>query len=650
MTKIILCLIWTTTIWAQNKPAEYIGTFPGGIGLEKEEFVYVYQKNNGGPDSAKLHSEAKIREYLDLYVKFKRKVIEAEKLGLDTSKSFQSELSTYVKQLSQPYLIEKEALNELISTAYERSKYGLKVSHILVKCDENAAPEDTLRAYKKAVELRDSVVKFGKNFSEIARRHSDDPSAKENGGYLSYFTAFDFVFPFENGAFSTPLKSVSMPVRSKFGYHLIQPTEKKATEGVTNVAHILVRHGATYEAKDSVEAEKRIKEVYAKLKAGEDFAKLAEIYSDDPNSKSKGGELGAKYIGLPQIQDLKYELKPGTFSEPFKTPYGWHIVKVTLAQKHKTFDEAKNEFKNRVTRDGRAQIAEEKLLANIKKQYNFQYQKANFDKLVAAAKDKILKPEYTPDSIPADLAALTLFTFAGTKTTVKDFIQWMEKNKKRGGRVAGGEALLNREIEAFVKATLFDYEEKQLAAKYPEFRFLTREYRDGILLFTLTEQRVWRKAIEDTAGLEAFYNANKEKFTAPDRVRAVEYRSNDENVLRRIDSLLNLKTAYNAIDSIVRAQKWGARITTAVHEKGSTYFGKFSETKTGGKTPILPEGKAWVLMSVKEFLPAGVKSFDDAKSEAITLFQNKLEDDWNKELERKYPFTLNEKALKTLFK
>ena len=649
MTKIILCLIWTTA-WAQNKPAEYVGTFPGGKGLDKDEFVYVYQKNNGGPDSVKLHSEAKIREYLDLYVRFKRKVIEAEKLGLDTSKSFQSELSTYVKQLSQPYLIEKEALNELISNAYERSKYGLKVSHILIKCDENAAPEDTLRAYKKALEIRDSVVKFGKKFAELARRHSDDPSAKENDGYLSYFTAFDFVFPFENGAFSTPLKSVSMPVRSKFGYHLIQPTEKKATEGVTSVAHILVRHGATYEAKDSLEAEKRIWEVYAKLKAGEDFAKLAELYSDDPNSKTKGGDLGSKYIGLARIQDLKYELKPGTFSEPFKTAYGWHVVKVTLTQKHKSFDESKNEFKNRVTRDGRAQVAEEKLVANIKKQYNFQFDKGNFDKLVAAAKDRILKPEYTPDSLPAAVASLTLFNFAGTKTTVTDFVQWMEKNKKRGGRVAGGEALLNREIEAFVKATLFDYEEKQLAIKYPEFRFLTREYRDGILLFTLTEQRVWRKAIEDTVGLEAFYNANKDKFMAPDRVRAVEYRANDEMTLRRVDSLLNKKTNYSSIDSIARAQKFGVRITSSVHEKGSAYFDRFSEAKPGGKTKILPEGKGFVLMSVKEFLPAGAKSFDDAKSEAITLFQNKLEDEWNKELEQKYPFTLNEKALKTLFK
>ncbi|MCS7085703.1 MAG: peptidylprolyl isomerase, partial [Bacteroidia bacterium] len=541
-------------------------------------------------------------------------------------------------------------LNELISTAYERSKYGLKVSHILVKCDESASPEDTLKAYQRAMSLRDSIVKFGKPFSQMARKYSDDPSAKDNAGYLSYFTAFDFVYAFENGAFNTPLKSVSAPVRTKFGYHLIYPTEKRATEGVTSVAHILVRYGPTYEAKDSIQAEKRIREVYDKLKAGEDFAKLAETYSDDPNSKSKGGDLGTRYIGLPQIQDLKYELKPGTFSEPFKTPYGWHIVKVTLTQKHKPFDEVKNEFKNRVTRDGRAQIAEDKLLAKIKKQYNYRFDNANFDKLVAAVKDQILKPGFTPDSLPASVAGLTLFSYAGVQKNCRDFVVWMEDNKKRSGRVAGGEVLLRREIEAFVKAALFDYEEKHLAQKYPEFRFLTREYRDGILLFTLTEQRVWRKAIEDTVGLEAFYQANKEKFVAPERVRAVEYRSNDEKILRRVDSLLNKNLSHRAVDSIVKAEKYGVRVTVSVHEKGSPYYGKFSAPSPGGKTPVLPEGKGYVLMSVKEFLPAGVKSFEDAKSEAITLYQNKLEEDWNKELEAKYPFTLNEKALKTLFK
>jgi peptidyl-prolyl cis-trans isomerase SurA len=649
MTGLFLLSVWGC-VFAQTKSVEYIGTFPNGPGLEKDEFEYVYQKNNGGPDSVKYHSEAKIREYLELYVRFKRKVIEAEKLGLDTTKSFQSELSTYIKQLSQPYLIEKEALNELIKTAYERSKYGLKVSHILVKCDENAPPQDTLKAYQRALSLRDSVVKFGKKFSDIAVRYSDDPSAKDNAGYLSYFTAFDFVYPFENGAFNTPLKSVSMPVRTKFGYHLIHPMDKKPTEGITSVAHILVRHGATYEAKDSVEAEKRVREAYEKLKAGEDFAKIAELYSDDPNSKNKGGDLGTKYIGLAQIQDLKYELKPGSISEPFKTPYGWHIVKVTLTQKHKSFEESKNEFKNRVTRDGRAQIAEEKLVANIKKQYNYQFDKANFDKLVAAVKDKILKPEFTLDSVPAAVAALHLFSFAGIKTTNKDFIEWLDANRKRAGRVAGGDVLLNREIEAFVKSKLFDYEEKQLSSKYPEFRFLTREYRDGILLFTLTEQRVWRKAMEDTAGLEAFYNANKDKFMASDRLRVVEYRANDEKALRRVDSLLNKKLSYSAIDSIIRADKYGVRVSTSVHEKGSTYFGKFDQPGPGSKTSVLPEGKGYVLMSVKEFLPAGPKSFDDAKSEAITLYQNKLEEEWNAELEKKYPFTVNDKALKSLFK
>ena len=254
--------------------------------VTKAEFIRIYNKNNTNNN---VIDKKSLEEYLDLFINFKLKVAEAESLGLDTATSFVNELAGYRQQLAKPYLVDKKVDEELMKTAYDRLKYDVKASHILIKIENVLDEKEEAAAYNKALKLRKKILK-GSSFESIARKESDDPSAKSNGGSLGYFTGFQMVYPFESAAFNTPVGEISMPVKTRFGYHIIKVFDKRPTVGKVKVAHIMISVKQGSESNEKFDARKRIDAVYAKLLAGEDFAKMAQDFSDDKGSASKGGE------------------------------------------------------------------------------------------------------------------------------------------------------------------------------------------------------------------------------------------------------------------------------------------------------------------------------------------------------------------------
>lgn len=643
-----------TCVPGQGKSKDpWLIKFENGVSVPKSDFEYVYQKNNGGWDKARKATADEYQAYLDLYINFKRKVMAAEAAKLDTAPEFKAELTKYLKQLAQPYLIERSVLDRMVKEAYDRSGYALRVSHILVSLPEGAAPADTLKAYEKALALRDSVLKDGKDFGAVARRNSDDPSAKQYDGYLSWFNTFDFVYSFEDGAFRTPVGEVSQPVRSKFGYHLIKVHEKKAITGRPQTAHILVRFGPNYEAKTQAEAEARIQEAYARLEAGTAFDEVAGNFSDDPNTKQRGGKLGTKYIGLPPMQDKRYALEPGTYSKPFQTDIGWHIVYVEGLEPRKSFEDQAGQLKNRVSGDPRAKLAEQTLLNNLKKEYGFKLLPENLAKVRAAIRDSFPQALTNQVSLDRTTMELPVFTFAGGQATGDDLLTFARVQRRRGDPEF--EPILQAALAELERSVLLKYEETQLPRKYPDYRYLAQEYRDGILLFTLTENKVWRKAVDDTVGLKAYYEAHKADFPAQERVRVKVYRTRAAEAVDTIREFHRALVAAgetnlpDSLDARLRAAKQPVRISSQIVEKADPQAETFYRMQAGELSSPKTEDSYQVLYLVEEFLPAGLKSFDEAKAEVITQYQNFLEQEWLQELAAKYPVEVNKKTLKKLF-
>src|SRR5688572_29691197 len=280
------------------------------------EFQYVYNKNNANAENA--YSKASIDEYLNLYTNFKLKVMEAEARGLDTTDAFRRELEGYKQQLAQPYLTEKSVTDKLVREAYDRMKKEINASHILINVNPDAEPKDTLAAYNKIADLRKRAL-GGEDFEKLAKEFSEDPSAKENGGKLGYFTALQMVYPFEDAAYKTDKGQISQPVRTRFGFHILKVNDIRDAQGEIKVSHIMVRATPNMPKADSAEAKRKVDEIYKRVQKNENWDKLASQFSEDAGSANNGGDLPWFGTGrmIPSFEDAAFKLqKPGDISIP----------------------------------------------------------------------------------------------------------------------------------------------------------------------------------------------------------------------------------------------------------------------------------------------------------------------------------------------
>ena len=525
----------TSTANALSTPAdagpaiETLGSTP----VSSHEFAYVYKKNNAS--AADYGTKASVNDYLTLYTNFRLKVLDAEKHGLDTTQAFKRELDGYRQQLAQPYLTEKSVTDQLVKEAYDRMGQEINASHILLRVAPDAAPADTLAAYQKIVALRQRVTSGGEDFGTVAKATSEDPSAAENNGKLGYFTAMQMVYPFESAAYHTQVGQVSEPIRTRFGYHIIKVNDRRAAQGEIRVAHLMVRITPQAPKADSVAAHKKIDELYARLKKGEDWNKLVSQFSEDPGSASSGGELPAFGTGrmIPSFEEVAFKLqKPGDISAPVQTPYGWHIIKLIEKQPLPAFATMEPTLKSKVSKDSRSELNRAAFLKRIRQEDRFVEIPASKSLAFAQADTTLTHGRYKFDAMHMTASGakaskstqkaggdkLPLFTIGGKTYPVADFLTYVQQSQ-RPRPTAQPAFVMQQLYDQYVDQSLTDYEKASLPTKYEDYRMLVQEYRDGILLFQLMDQKVWSKAIEDTAGLKKFFADHQADYQFGQRIR-----------------------------------------------------------------------------------------------------------------------------------
>lgn len=627
-----------------------------GEDITKSEFLNVYQKNNM---SGEALDQKSLKEYMDLYINFRLKVKEAEDLGLDTVKAFKDELAGYRKQLAQPYLIDDKMNESLLKEAYNRKTEDIRASHILVKVDRNATPQDTLAAYKKTMNLRKRALK-GEGFGLLAAEYSDDLSARDrevegrkfngNHGDLGYFTVFDMVYPFETGAFNTPEGEISMPVRSDFGYHLIKVTDRKPAMGRVQVAHILIKVPENASAADSTLIQQKTTDLYNRIVNGEDFARIAEQNSDDKSTSSKGGVLpwfGSNKM-IPEFIKAVSSIKNlNDVTPPFISPYGWHIVKLIDRKEIGSYEDNLNELKQSLTRSDRAKKSEEALVNRIKQEYKFTENSKNLQQIYKIVTDTIFTAGWeVPDN---EKLNKTLFTIGRRSFSQKDFANYLEKSQRRQAKQSI-ESYVNDKLNTYINTSLVDFEDSMLESKYPEFKALVKEYRDGILLFELTDQKVWSKAVKDTTGLEAFYERNKNNYMWDQRLDAAIYSLDtiNQELSNRLRKAIKKGISDTEIleqfnnDSVILLT-----IEQRKYSQGDNAMIDSIEWQKGLSPEILDDGMVHIIMVHKVLAPEP-RHLDEARGIITADYQNYLEKEWIKQLRSKYNFEVKEEVLSSI--
>jgi peptidyl-prolyl cis-trans isomerase SurA len=641
---IILCAIgFALPTYGQEKGPVLMTV--NNVPVYKSEFEQIYWKNK----KEAVATKEDLDDYMQLFTKFKLKVTEAEDLGMDTVPSFIKELDGYKVQLEQPHLIDKEVNEKLISEAYDRINTEIRASHILIKLDGTSTPEDTLKAYNRIKNIRDKIVRGDLTFSEAAKRMSEDESAKQNNGDLGYFTAFRMVYSFESAAFNTSVGDISQPFRSRFGYHIVNTVDSRAGRGTVKVSHLMLSVKKDMSALDKENLKKKIYEIYEKLGEGESFVKLAKEFSEDRQSKLKMGEEAWLKPGeaFLEFDSVAFSLKnDGDYSTPLQTKVGWHIIKRGEYKPVGDLESMRHELKNKIQRDVRAQISKGKFIAKLKKEYGFVEVTKNKQELYSVIDKSVFSGKW--NSEVADKLTGQLFSFADRSYSQQDFVSYISSTQKpsKNNEVI---KFINNKYSKYVSNMLIAYERTQLSKKYPEFRDLLKEYRDGILLFGITDEKVWSKGVKDTTGLKAYYELHKNEYMWSDRVDAKIFTSSSKETIKTAYKLVKKGKIGN--DSIVNYLNKESQLNIKFEngrfvESEKEVIKNFSWAMGLNKPKLIdePNGKySFVIIDKK--LPSQVKELKEAKGLITAAYQDYLETTWLDELRKKYPVTIDKEIL-----
>ena len=648
MNKISLLLIGAllsiNSVFAQDISNKTFLTI-NGQEVKVSEFTSVYEKNL---DLVQDPEQKKIDNYLPLFISYKSKLMQARELGLDTMEVYTKELAGYRKDLIAPYFKDPKEEAKLLEQAWERSKYDLKVSHILLQIKEDASPADTLKKYKKLVSIRKEIASGKISFADAAKKYSEGPS-NVKGGELGWMTVFQMVYPFESGAYNTPVGKMSKPVRSSFGYHLIKVNDKRESKGKVQIAHIFLKSapGAKNDSINKVH-EALMDTISTQIKAGKDFAGLARRYSDDKRSGMNGGMLPVMKAGKlpPKMEEYAFGLSEGEASEPFYTQYGLHIIKVIKKYPVASFEDSKEELSKELSKDNRSKYIEKSVVDHLLSTYKIKKNNRRFTSVEKAIDTSYLKPNWKYSAKVKDGVVLTI---KEKKINASDYILFLENNPVNARNKFALKYVLQQKRKVFIEYEILKYYDDNLENDFPKFKDVMTNYREGILIYNLMNMKIWDKSFVDSTGLANYYEAHKTEYMWPERADLIIAKCFNEKAAKKVLKYMKRGKSQEYIEKkINKDAQVGVTFQTGIITPKNEVLPEGFEWKEGVSKIYKKSETNFIIVDVKKFVDPQVKTLEEAKNRVRTDYQNYLESEWNDELKSDYKFTVDEDILKLI--
>ncbi len=589
------------------------------------EFERVYNKNL---DLIQNNTQNDIDSYLNLFVNYKLKLEEAYHQNLHKEASYLRELKGYERQLTQKYTNNSEVTDKLVSEAYQRLGKEINANHVLVKLSPNASKAEEEKALSDILALRSRVIKEG--FNKVQKEvHNGRTVFAEN---LGYFTAFKMVYNFENAAYNTKLGDVSQPFKTEFGYHIVIVNDIRKNRGEVTVAHIMV----------GVNDKDLIETVYKRLQQGEDFKALAKQYSIDKSSNSKGGLLkpfSGGQLSSQLFEDEAFRLeKKGDFSMPFKTKFGWHITKLYAKKGLDVFEVEKRGLQNKVKRDSRSRVLDEKRILSLLQTYNVNYENVHLIDFEKGLNNRFFKGLWNaPENLKTDKELLMI---KQKIITYNDFTNFLTKSQRKPQSKKEIKDLVLEQYKSFVNSNVYKFQEENLINENEEYAHVLKEYKEGLLLFELMGGQIWNSSKNDSVALESYFNANRSKYFFNKRIKASiassKYKKDAKNVLKARKN----NQSEQAIIENYNTKEVRVTFNTGTFNLNDNAIPSNLKLEKG-LSKIYKHNDTFISLDILEILPKQQKSFTEAKGIVMSDFQDDKEQMWLKELKVKYPVKIN---------
>lgn len=624
---------------AAKKTSDPVVMNVNGKDVRQSEFEYLYNKNN--QQQVKPQS---IDEYVDMFVVYKLKVADAEAAGLDTTATFLKELNGYTSELARPYLRDTTVQNRLIAEAHARMATQRKVSHIMLPPGKTSLEREANRARLDSIR---TAILAGASFEELAQKFSADRSVVRNNGCMGYISANAFPYPFEKASYETPVGQISEVIDDlPYGFHIIRVEDERPNPGKVSARHILKLTQGLDEA-GTAGKKAQIDSIYTLLKNGADFAELAKKESEDVGSGRNGGMLGFFGPGemVPEFEAAAFSQKAGEISEPFKTSYGYHIVQTLDFQGVPSIEEATPAIKNIMARDERSSMPEEATLNAFKASH-----KILLDPKAMKAAKQIAASKATPAEAFTALAASKkkIAKVGKSSITIADIVATIPSNVREGATDAYAE--FERGAQARINELTNEYMRAQLKETNPDFRNIVNEYRDGILLFEISNKNVWDRAANDPEGLQRYFEAHRADYTwdSPRYKGYVIFATSDSIAAEAKAYLAANQIENDSLASNLR-NRFGKEIKIEHVVAAKTDNPIIAEIAFDGpKAKPVAQWKAW--FPYRGRVITAPEQATDMRGPVSTDFQAELERQWVEQLRSKYKVKINNKAISKIGK
>ncbi|HTP12306.1 MAG TPA: peptidylprolyl isomerase [Bacteroidota bacterium] len=619
------------------------------------DFEDSYAKNNGGWSNAVSSSLNDRERFLDLLVKFRLKVMEGKNQGLMRDSAVMEELDTYRLSVAQSYTLEKELIAPRIREMYDHKLEEIHGAHILIRMPQNPTPADTLAAYEKAMKALSLIATAG--FDSAARAYSDDTQSGKLGGDIGWVVPGRAYPDFEEALYSLHQGDYTRsPVRTPFGYHIIKCIKRQPAAGAVRISHILRRFNP--DLKDTAAVADTVQRVYTMLRHGADFASLAEQYSEDPGSRQRGGDIGyyERDRLRPDIVSLLFDLPTDSIPAPYRQQYGYHIFKVTGHRPLASFGEMEKDLRSEYQQT-RYQNDLAQYLTGLKRLYHFSMNQP-VEQELRGAFDTTSTPNDSAWSqkIPAILLPKTLFSCSGGTFSVQDFVDSVGQELDFRATLlkpVNVDAMVDRLAGAYV---LRVHALKAVDA-YPDLKNLLNEYLDGILLYRIEQDEVWKKVVANDSLLKIFYDSTMSNYRWPSRVNFAEIFVTSDSAKKGAEAMLAKGTDFLTVAEEYTARPgyrdklgiWGFQPYNL-----NDLTLKAGALDVGTVTGFFSEQNGWSNIKVIAKDSAHTKTFEEAGPELASAYQEQAsrirEEQWIESLKHKYGVTLHNDILMEAFK
>ncbi|MCM1475780.1 MAG: peptidylprolyl isomerase [Muribaculaceae bacterium] len=622
--------------WAAKDP---VVMTVNGVDVPLSEFEYLYNKN-----SRQQIDPQSLSEYVEMFKNYKLKVTDAKEAGVDTTSAFRNEMKQFRSELAAPYLVDSAFLNSLVDEAFQRSRYEVPASHILLF--KTNSPSQN----KANIALLDSIrglLLNGADFAQLARQFSQDRGSSLNGGDLGYIVANRYPYSFETAVYSLKPGEISEIVESPMAYHLIKVGGRRPAAGEVLVSHIMKMAQASDSPENQLAAKNTIDSIYNVLQADPSkFAELAMSLSDDPGSAANGGRLPWFGTGrmVPEFEAVSFALSPGEISMPVQSKFGWHIIQKHDSKPAPSLEELKPSILRIIQhpQDDRSSIIRNHQTAILAKKLKGKYTKQLDEisrNICLTGLDSAFYLKYESE----EFASTPIFTIGKKSYPISGFIPSLRHLIQDNGPEA--QKMFSEILDRYYNSCLVDAEIDRLEAEVSEYRNLLHEYRDGSLLYEASVKNVWDRAAKDTEGLENYFKQHRDEYawTEP-RAKGYLVQAKNDSVAQEIRKRYMQLGADTAINTLRSEFKGDIKIDVVLVPQGANAMVDNLLFAGPQAQPTVAGFEAFFMLEPRTIMEP--EELADVRPQVISDYQTELERQWIEALQARYPVVVNEKVLK----